>query len=114
MAYYQHPTICGSVLAFVCEDDVWAVDLAPGSSRPYRITTDGCSSSPAFSRNGKFIAYSSFVSGALEVFVVSVEGGPAVQLTHLGADSNVVGWIEDEFVIFTSNYQQVCVDCVSA
>ena len=107
VGYYHQPTLSHTSVAFVCEDDVWVLLLLPTLGSPYRITTDGCSRRPSLSPDGKWVAYTSYVTGAEEVFVVSAEGGRPLQLTHFGADSLVVGWTPDgNEVAFTSNYRQ--------
>lgn len=106
--YYSQPSLVGSLMCFMCEDDLWVVDISLPSNIPLRITTDGCCTHPHLSPDGLSVAYSSFVHGSQEVYTVSSQGGPALQLTHFGADSLVVGWLPDgSSVLFTSNIKQV-------
>ena len=106
--YFHQPAIRGESVAFVCEDDVWLVNnISAPDAVPIRITTDGCCAYPVFSRSGKSIAYSSFVSGAQEVYVVDCEGGPATQITRFGADTYAVEWaLDDASLIVSSNCKQ--------
>jgi tricorn protease-like protein len=106
--YFRHPTLSATHVAFVSEDDVWVVPRHSPSCVPVRLTSDGCCSHPKFSPNGEWIAYTSFITGSQEVYIISFEGGPPTQLTFFGADSLAVTWSpEGDNVIFTSTYRKV-------
>ncbi|MBK5294618.1 MAG: PD40 domain-containing protein [Acidobacteriia bacterium] len=68
-------TTDGKRLAFIQADDIWTVPLEGGSGPPRAgkpevfVKTTFLESWPAFSPDGKWIAYSSFESGTYEVFV---------------------------------------------
>ena len=52
--YIRQPTVHGSLLAFIQEDDVWLQKNWQDVDKPaaQRLTTDGCCTSPAFSPDG--------------------------------------------------------------
>lgn len=106
--YYRMPAVHGSTVVFVSEDDLWLLDLERPGIAPQRLTTNACSSHPRISPDGQHLAFSCDASGAKEIFVMPLAGGPARRLTHLGARSVVVGWTPDSHhVLFSSTARQV-------
>ncbi|HLU53452.1 MAG TPA: PDZ domain-containing protein [Acidimicrobiia bacterium] len=99
--YYRHPTIRGDRIVFVSEDDLWEVSTDGGRAR--RLTANpGPSSFPAYSPDGRRIAYTGRDEGVNEVHVMDADGGHPRRLTFHGALSQVVGW-DGEDVIYASN-----------
>ena len=80
------PAISQSQIAFVYANNLWAADLDGGD--PRQLTTDiGVETSPAFSPDGKWIAFSAQYEGNLDVYVVAAGGGIPKRLTwHPAAD----------------------------
>ena len=96
------PAISASHIAFIYAGDLFVADLTGANVR--RLTTDdGVESSPAFSPDGKTIAFSAQYDGNVDVYTVPVTGGPPARLTwHPGADS-VQGFTPDgKGILFTS------------
>ena len=111
--YYRQPTLYGNNVVFVCEDDLWAVDIGstPPPHVPRRLTVGMCASSPRFSPDGAWVAFTSALDDGepgVEVFVVAAAGGPVRQMTFLGAgDCRVVAWgPAGEGVVFCSDARQ--------
>jgi len=104
--YYQHPTVHGQNLVFVCEDDLWWADLSGGVAQ--RLTASrGRSRTPFFSPDGRYLAYTSRDEGYSEVYLLDSEGGEPRRLTFLAADTMVVGWSPDgQWIYYTSNEGQ--------
>ncbi|MFF3913041.1 S41 family peptidase [Streptomyces sp. NPDC001852] len=97
MSYLRHPHLSGDLLCFVAEDDLWLAPLdAPG--RAWRLTVDRTKAGhPRFSPDGRHIAYTTWRSLVPEIHLVSVDGGPARQLTYWGStDTQVCGWTPPE------------------
>ncbi|MFF4574709.1 S41 family peptidase [Streptomyces sp. NPDC001410] len=93
MSYLRLPHLNGDLLCFVAEDDLWLAPLdSPG--RAWRLTVDRTKTGPPrFSPDGRQIAYTSWRSLMPEIHLVSVDGGPARQLTYWGSiDTQVCGW----------------------
>jgi tricorn protease len=101
--YYRFPTIHANRVVFVCEDDLWSVDLQDGLAR--RLTTNpGVALHPSLSPDGKLLAYTSRDEGSTEVYLMSALGGPSRRLTYLESNSRVIGWTPDgKRIIFSSN-----------
>jgi tricorn protease len=96
------PATNGTHVAFVYADDLWVARIDGTDVR--RLTTDdGIEANPAFSPDGKLLAFSAQYDGNTDVFVVPAEGGVPKRLTwHPGADA-VQGFTTDgKKVLFTS------------
>ncbi len=103
--YFHHPLIYKDKLYFVSEEDLWAVNIKGGV--PLRLTQLKTGVfSPILSRNGKMIAFSSREEGAMEIFIMSSDGGEIERVTFLGAISLPAAWTDNNEIIFSSNYQQ--------
>jgi len=105
--YYSNPTIHGNRVVFCCEGDLWLVDnLDCGAPHcPRRLTTGGDHSTPFFSPDGEWLAFSSTSSetGMQEVFVMPSQGARPTRLTSLGVGLRIVGWV-DGAVLFASEH----------
>ena len=82
----SQPAISQSQIAFVYANNLWVADLDGGN--PKQLTTDiGIEYNPAFSPDGKWIAFSAQYEGNLDVYIVSAGGGIPKRLTwHPGLD----------------------------
>src|SRR5712692_1524353 len=96
------PAVGARQIAFIYANDLWTCDLDGGNVR--RITSDvGVESSPAFSPDGKWIAFSAQYEGNTDVYVVSAEGGVPKRLTWHPAADIAQGFTPDgKSVLFTS------------
>jgi tricorn protease len=96
------PAISATHVAFIHAGDLFVSDL--NGQNVVRLTSDdGIESNPAFTPDGKTIAFSAQYDGNTDVFTVPVTGGAPTRLTfHPGADS-VQGVSPDgRSVLFTS------------
>jgi tricorn protease len=97
------PTVSASQIAFAYANNIWTTPRAGGAAR--RITTfQGLTTTPHFSPDGRWIAFSGEYAGNLDVYVVAAEGGEPRRLTwHPGGDQ-VQGWMPDgKSILFTSS-----------
>lgn len=80
------PATNGTHVAFVYADDLWVARLDGADVR--RLTTDdGVETFPAFSPDGKLLAFNAQYDGNVDVYAVSIDGGVPRRLTwHPGAD----------------------------
>jgi tricorn protease len=82
----HQPATSGTHVAFVYADDLW-VARVDGSDLRRLTTDDGVESNPAFSPDGRTIAFSAEYEGNVDVYAVAVEGGVPKRLTwHPGPD----------------------------
>lgn len=89
--------------------NVWIVPTAGGA--PMQLTQSGHDSSPAWSPDGKTIAFLSSRSGTSQVYLLSMEGGEAEELTHLSTGADIVKWSPDgKTILFTSGVYPDCKD----
>lgn len=96
------PAVSQDKIAFVYDDDLWTADL--DGKNPRRLTSDlGLESNPAFSADGKTIAFSAQYDGNTDVYTIPATGGSPTRLTwHPGADT-VRGFTPDgKAVLFSS------------
>src|SRR5262245_18578921 len=96
------PAVSQTQIAFIYAGDLWTADLDGKNVK--RLTADvGLESNPAFSPDGKWIAFSAQYEGNTDVYIVPSEGGVPRRLTwHPGADI-VQGFTPDgKSVLFTS------------
>lgn len=99
--YYRNPTVWKDKLVFVADDDLWHVPLAGGKAE--RLTAGvGEAKDPAFSPDGKWLAFTGTYEGHPEVYVMPAEGGEPQRLTFIVEGSLVVGWTDGGDVIFSS------------
>lgn len=98
-SYLRFPTVRGDLVAFVAEDEVWAVPLEGGRAWP--VTADRAPVGFArLSPDGRRVAFTSRREGAPEVHVADVDGGGARRLTYWGDEvTRVLGWLDDDHVV---------------
>ncbi len=90
----RSPTVSSSQIAFVTANDIWIVDRDGGEAR--RLTSGmGGETSPHFSPDGNWIAFTGQYEGNTDVYVIPANGGEPRRLTwHPGGDV-AVGWTPD-------------------
>ena len=83
---------------------LWRIDLASGDARQL-TQAGGSNSSPAFSPDGKRVAFLSDRCGAKQVFLLPIDGGDARQLTNLrqGVDGPPVWSPDGNTIAFTAS-----------
>lgn len=97
------PATSATHVAFVYADDLW-VARHDGTDVRRLTTDDGLESSPAFSPDGRRLAFSAQYEGNTDVYVVPVEGGVPTRLTwHPGADLVQAFTLDGTAVLFTSS-----------
>ncbi|MCW2905632.1 MAG: hypothetical protein JWL68_421 [Actinomycetia bacterium] len=100
--YLRFPHIHGDLLAFVAEDDVWLAPLDGG--RAWRLSADRAeAANPRFSRDGQWVAWTSWRDGPAEVYLAGVDGERARRLTYWSDQAaKVCGWTRDGGVLALS------------
>lgn len=98
----SQPAVSKTHIAFVYAGDLWTADISGNNVR--RLTSDmGIEFNPAFSQDGKLIAFSAQYDGNTDVYVVSVDGGVPKRLTWHPGNDIVRGFTPDgSAVLFIS------------
>src|SRR5438270_2617290 len=81
----------GKLVTFSYLGDVWVVEAIGGVARPVTMHT-AHDVYPAFSPDGRSLAFSSNRHGSYDVFVVPVAGGQPKRLTSASATDIPLGW----------------------
>ena len=88
-------------------NNVWIVSTAGGEA--VQVTQSGHDNSPAWSPDGKTLAFISSRSGDSQIYLLSMEGGEAKKLTTLSTGADLFQWSPDgKTIAFTS---EVYLDC---
>jgi len=102
--YCRFPDIHGGEVVFVADDDIWLADVDGG--RAQRLTADHApAANPRFSPDGTKIAWTSFVNGEPDTYVLLDDA--TRRLTWFGSTCLVVGWADDGHVLVASGHQEV-------
>jgi len=100
--YLRFPHIHGDLLTFVAEDDVWLAPMDGG--RGWRLSADRAeAASPRFSRDGRWVAWTSWRDGPAEVYLAGVDGEPGRRLTYWSDQlAKVCGWTPEGHMLALS------------
>jgi Tol biopolymer transport system component len=83
----------GRAVAFVALNDLWLMDIG---GRPRRLTHDSyLEADPAFSPDGRWLAYSSDKSGSEDIYLRHLEGAAERRLTTLPGAEVAAAWSRD-------------------
>ncbi|MGC9213227.1 MAG: S41 family peptidase [Athalassotoga sp.] len=103
--YYRFPNIHEDKIIFVSEDDLWLTNV--NGEDPKRLTSNlGEVTTPYFSPDGKWIAFTGREEGNPEVYVMPSSGGKGKRITYLGSSTCAIAGWHDERIIFATNYAQ--------
>lgn len=99
----KQPTVSTNHVAFLYAGDIWIADR--DGSQPRRLTVHkGEKSTPVFSPDGQWIAFSGSYDGNTSVYVISRDGGAPKRLTYHPGSDWVRGWTPDgQRVLFASS-----------
>lgn len=113
----RFPAIHGNQVVFTCAGDLYTVDRSGGLARKLTSDENGYEMFARFSPDGKQIAFTAQYDGNTEVYVMPAEGGVPVRLTYtatlgrddisdrMGPNNIVMGWRDNETIIFRSRKQ---------
>jgi tricorn protease len=110
----QDPAISQNHIAFIYANDLWVADR--DGSNPRRLTAShGNEYTPAFSPDGKLIAFTGNYDGNSDVYIIPVEGGIPKRLTYHPGQDGVREFTPDgksvlffsQRELFTNRYTQL-------
>ncbi|MBD3278742.1 MAG: hypothetical protein GF388_10620 [Candidatus Aegiribacteria sp.] len=81
---------CRSVV-FCFRGDIWEAPVQGGAMRSL-VPGNSIETSPHYSPDGRFLAFTSDRTGGGDVYVMDSEGGSSSRLTYHGGNDRVVGW----------------------
>jgi dipeptidyl aminopeptidase/acylaminoacyl peptidase len=89
--------------------NIWVVSTSGGA--PVQVTQGGRDNSPAWSPDGKTLAFISARDGNSQVYLLSMAGGEARKLTQLSTGADLFHWSPDgKTIAFTSSVYPDCKD----
>jgi dipeptidyl aminopeptidase/acylaminoacyl peptidase len=89
--------------------NIWVVSTSSGA--PVQVTQGGRDNSPAWSPDGKTLAFLSGRDGNSQVYLLSMVGGEAKKLTKLSTGADLFHWSPDgRTIAFTSAVYPDCTD----
>ena len=90
----RQPAVSRDAVAFVYAGDLWLTGFEGGAAR--RLTVGpGVETAPAFSPDGRLLAFTGEADGNRDVYVVPAAGGTPRRLTFHPGDDTVRGWTPD-------------------
>ena len=97
----RDPDVGATDIVFVHANDLWLVPRDGGDAR--RLTSaEGAETDPAFSPDGRWIAFTGQYAGNTDVYLVPATGGEPRRLTWHPGEDVVQGWTPDGAILFQS------------
>jgi tricorn protease len=98
----KQPTVSREHIAFLYAGELWLANR--NGTQPQRLTAQkGQKSSPHFSPDGQWIAFSANYDGTQSVYVLPTQGGSPRRLTYHPYEDSVRGWTPDgKHILFSS------------
>ncbi len=100
---FRNPSVSKTHVAFEYANDIWTVPRTGGMAS--RLTTGvGPETTPFYSPDGKWIAFTGHYDGSVDVFIVPAEGGVPQRLTWHPGNDIALAWTPDsQRVVFSSS-----------
>ena len=99
---FRQPTMNKTDVVFVYAGDLWKVPRTGGTAE--RLTSGvGSESSPIFSPDGNWIAFTGEYDGNVDVYLMPANGGEPRRITYHPGNDGAIGWTPDgKSVVFLS------------
>jgi dipeptidyl aminopeptidase/acylaminoacyl peptidase len=89
--------------------NVWTISTSGGT--PVQVSQGGHDNSPAWSPDGKTVAFLSTRDGNSQIYLLAMDGGEAKKLTKLSTGADLFHWSPDgKTIAFTSSVYPDCAD----
>jgi tricorn protease len=100
--FMTYPDISGDKIVFTYDDDLWLTNTQ--GAAPIRLTSHpGREYAARFSPDGKWIAFSGFYHGTVDVYLIPSEGGTPRRMTYFPGGAMSQGWTPDsKNIVFRS------------
>ncbi|HLK04549.1 MAG TPA: PDZ domain-containing protein [Candidatus Acidoferrum sp.] len=102
------PTVNKTDITFSYGGYLWTVPRSGGEAR--QLTTGGHETTPFYSPDGKWIAFTGQYDGNADVYVIPAGGGEPRRLTWHPAPDAVVGWSPDGKKVLFTSAREACAD----
>ncbi len=100
--YYRAPALKDNTLVFTAEGDLWTQSLTDKQAR--RLTSLPAEELDAvISKDGQWVAYTADYDGAVEVYVIPIQGGVAKRVSFENSRVRVQGWTADGQVLYSTD-----------
>ena len=100
--FLRQPDVSASHIVFVHANDLWLAGRGGGNA--IRLTSsEGAETDPAFSADGRWIAFSAQYGGNTDVYLMPAAGGQPERLTWHPAPDVVQGWTPAGAILFQSS-----------
>ncbi|RKZ05440.1 hypothetical protein DRQ25_16120, partial [Candidatus Fermentibacteria bacterium] len=97
------PSPDGTAVVFCFRGDIWEASVSGGTMRCL-VPGESTETSPCYSPDGRFIAFTSSRTGGGDVYVMDARGGVSTRLTYHAGSDMVLCWSADsESVYFKSS-----------
>lgn len=101
----RNPSLSHDKIAFLYAGDLWIVARTGGEA--VRLTSDGrVAAGPVFSPNGREIAYTAWLNGQNDVYIIPVEGGVPRRITWNPEGSYIKAWTPDGKDVLIAGMQE--------
>ncbi len=104
--YLRYPHVCGDLLTFIADDDVWLAPTAGG--RAWRVSADQAAAAyPRLSPDGSLVAWTSWRDGQAEIYLAATDEGSSQRVTYWSSPYTVMrGWTPDGEILATTSAAQ--------
>ena len=107
LGYYRQAALHGDTIVFNAESDLWKVPIEGGTAR--RLTTHlERERFPCISPDGRTVAFTASYDGTHEIYLMPLEGGRPVRLTHEGVSGRrgpkPVSWQSNRELVYATWY----------
>jgi tricorn protease len=98
----RYPDVSADHIVFVYGEDLWIAPRSGGMASPLAAPR-GEELTPRFSLDGKTVAFVGNYDGNLDLYTISIDGGPAKRVTYHPAAEELCDWTADGKLLFATN-----------